>query len=240
MAEARVGQVMVGVHDNVVDNFLGFLNVLGFASKRHLVFLSRRRSLWCLRNAHLDAQLLLYGLDGGTLFTNEVWEAAWVDGDVLFFEVIEGHGGVSLLDELFDGALGYGHCVRWAHNGEDLTRRVDACNAALLLDELDRGALWANHNTNLRLWHLDGGRAQVALLRLFLLGLCLDCSPGSSTCCSCIFENRIHLCLVELRRSHSRNVLVSGAHAWYVLLILHGGRLALDLHGSLLPLLGLL
>mmetsp|Transcript_20956 Transcript_20956/g.37728 ORF Transcript_20956/g.37728 Transcript_20956/m.37728 type:complete len:223 (-) Transcript_20956:581-1249(-) len=217
MGEAFVGELVVAIGGDVFHDLPAFADIFVLAGKRDLELLACRSILRHLGDAHLHTNLRLHGLDSGTLFANEVWEAAWVNCHLIFLEVIEGHCAVALLNELLDSPLGLCHCLWLTHNGEDLSGGVDARDAGLLLDQLDLGALWSNDNADLSLWNLHGGCALVALLRFFLSGISLDFCSSSSSCCSSALEHGIHLSLVEFGRRHARDVGLSRPHAWHAL-----------------------
>mmetsp|Transcript_154495 Transcript_154495/g.494167 ORF Transcript_154495/g.494167 Transcript_154495/m.494167 type:complete len:397 (+) Transcript_154495:251-1441(+) len=233
----RVRELVVLVHQNVVDDILGLLDILLAARKHDLALLRRRRALGHVLEVDLDIHQLLDLPNDRALLADEVRERRRVDVHDVLREAIERQCAVALLDQFLDGTLGHLDGLGLAHDGEDLALGVDAIHLALLLDHLDLRAFRADDDADLVLGHVDRGAGAGArrLLGLLLSGNLHGQDP---------LHVRGHGLVRSPRLPPGAGLCASGRHADDVLLVgRHGPAAGTDLHfigGPLLTLVGLL
>mmetsp|Transcript_79450 Transcript_79450/g.164963 ORF Transcript_79450/g.164963 Transcript_79450/m.164963 type:complete len:630 (-) Transcript_79450:5-1894(-) len=189
---AWVGELIVAIHDDVVDHALCLLDILGGASQQDLALggglLGLALAVLAIFALALGAGGVL-GLDDqveavldlrdhATLLADDVGEAGRMDLDLGFREVLVVEAAIAVGSKFLDGLLSLGDVFLGASNDEAgaVGVNLDTC---LLLDHGDSGTLGADAGADLFLGDLDGhgdlGHVVLRLLLfllLFALGRC--------------------------------------------------------------------
>mmetsp|Transcript_20069 Transcript_20069/g.53254 ORF Transcript_20069/g.53254 Transcript_20069/m.53254 type:complete len:287 (+) Transcript_20069:66-926(+) len=146
---ARVGDLVVVVHYNVVNYLLSLLDVFGLASNcDHGPFRPRPRRPRGFGHRDLHLQCVLDGPNDAALFADEIGQGIGGHLDGVALEVLVRQGSEALGNQLLESLLGLGHRFWLALNAQNVGLHVDVLHVGFFLDHVDGATLGPDHDTD--------------------------------------------------------------------------------------------